>query len=58
MKRFFTISLIIAFALNMQAQSFKLSGTVTDSENNVLPGASVLVKGTFMGTSTNSDGKY
>lgn len=36
----------------------KLTGTVVDSSNEALPGASVLVKGTSNGTSTDFDGKF
>ena len=36
----------------------KLTGTVVDGSNDALPGASVLVKGTSNGTSTDFDGKF
>ncbi|HEY9364210.1 MAG TPA: DUF5686 family protein, partial [Chitinophagaceae bacterium] len=36
----------------------KISGTITDNEGNVLPFASVLVKGSTSGTTANSQGKY
>ena len=40
-------------------QSHKnISGKVTDSNGNAIPGASVLIKGTNIGTVTDSDGKY
>ena len=35
-----------------------LTGTVVDGSNDALPGASVLVKGTSNGTSTDFDGKF
>ena len=35
-----------------------LSGTVTDSHGEPLPGVSVTIKGTTKGTITNIDGKY
>lgn len=35
-----------------------VSGTVTDENNQPLPGATVLVQGTSRGTSTDFDGKY
>src|SRR5687768_5369518 len=39
-------------------QDRAISGTIKDEEGNVLPGASVLIKGTTIGTSTNSEGKF
>jgi TonB-dependent starch-binding outer membrane protein SusC len=39
------------------AQELQVSGTVT-SVDGALPGVSVLVKGTTLGTTTDSDGKY
>ncbi len=35
-----------------------ITGTVKDTEGQPLPGVSVLVKGTYIGTVTNSDGNY
>lgn len=35
-----------------------ISGTVRDSNGESLPGASVVIKGTIIGTSTDMDGKY
>ena len=40
------------------AQEKTISGTVSDVSGLPLPGASVLVKGTATGTSTDFDGKY
>jgi len=43
----------------LQAQAQEISGTVTGSEDELgVPGASVLVKGTTIGTITNLDGNY
>ncbi len=39
-------------------ESKRITGTVTDSKGNVLPGVTVLVKGTTIGTATDVDGKY
>lgn len=36
----------------------EVSGVVTDNNNNVLPGVSVIVEGTTIGTSSNFDGVY
>ena len=40
------------------SQDFTISGRVADEEGFSLPGATVLIKGTFKGTTTNSDGNY
>lgn len=58
------ISLLLAFLgfLGLQvvfAQTRQISGTVTSSEDgSTIPGASVVVKGTTMGTITGMDGKF
>ena len=36
----------------------RVSGTVTDTQDQPLPGVTVLVKGTFRGTTTGADGRY
>lgn len=41
-----------------QPQKKELSGTITDSGNLPLPGVSVMVKGTTLGTVTDTDGKF
>ena len=40
------------------ALDFKVSGKVTDEKDQGLPGVSILVKGGFQGTSTNSNGNF
>jgi len=40
------------------AQRITVSGTVTDEGGSPLPGATVVIKGTTVGASTDSDGKY
>jgi len=43
----------------LMAQEVQLSGTITSSEDgSPLPGVSVILKGTTMGTTTDVDGKY
>lgn len=37
---------------------FSIAGVVTDGKGNVLPGVSILLKGSKTGTTTNNDGKY
>jgi TonB-dependent starch-binding outer membrane protein SusC len=43
---------------NTTAQQRSVSGKVTDSNNQPLPGVTVVVKGTTQGTITNADGEY
>lgn len=53
------LTLILAFAVQLTfAQQKTVSGTVSDENGLPLPGASVLIKGTATGTSTDFDGKY
>ncbi|MBC8152062.1 MAG: carboxypeptidase-like regulatory domain-containing protein, partial [Bacteroidetes bacterium] len=40
------------------AQSAPIKGTVTDDQNQALPGVNVVVKGTSTGTLTNADGTF
>lgn len=40
------------------AQERKVSGRITDIAGSGIPGATVVIKGTQMGTNTNSDGQY
>ena len=47
---FFTLSFGFGFA--------QTTGTVTDSDGNALPGASVVIKGTTVGTTTNFNGEF
>ncbi len=42
----------------VQQQSFKISGRVTDSSGNALPGVTVVIQGTSKGTITNAEGSY
>jgi TonB-linked SusC/RagA family outer membrane protein len=59
MKKIFVLlnllfSVSILFAQNVQT----IKGRVTDTQNESVPGVSVLVKGTFRGTNTDVDGQY
>ncbi len=51
------IGLCASFAMVM-AQNKQVSGTVSDSQGNPIPGASVLVRGTTRGGVTDLDGNY
>ncbi|GJM33903.1 MAG: hypothetical protein DHS20C18_29040 [Saprospiraceae bacterium] len=51
--------MLVFFTLTLSGQSIKVTGTVFSSDNNgVLPGATVLEKGTSNGTVADADGKY
>ena len=54
LKNIFILGLLL-FGVCVQAQN--VSGTVSDA-NGPMPGASIIVKGTTNGTTTNFDGKY
>ncbi|UYQ92115.1 SusC/RagA family TonB-linked outer membrane protein [Chitinophaga horti] len=41
-----------------QVKVFNVSGTVTDASGSAIPGASVFIKGTSTGMTTNNEGKY
>ena len=51
--------LLLAVTSVAFAQNIQVSGTVTDAtDGSALIGASVVVKGTLVGTSTDVDGRY
>ena len=52
------IALILFLHFSSLSFAGKISGTVTDDKNDILPYASILVKGTTRGTTANSEGKY
>jgi hypothetical protein len=61
MRKLLTLSFLLVFALQWQvlAQGRVVTGTVTDaSTNQPLPGVTILVKGTTVGTATGADGAY
>ena len=47
-----------AFSARVASEARPISGTVTDETGAPLPGASVLVKGTTRGTTTDIEGKF
>ncbi|QXP51329.1 TonB-dependent receptor [Cellulophaga sp. HaHa_2_1] len=53
-----TISFLLFQSLLYSQTSTAVSGTVTDSDNIPLPGASVVLKGTATGTQTDFDGNF
>lgn len=55
----FLTMLLLAGVTYVQAQSVRITGTVTSSDDGTpLPGVSVVVKGTAVGVATNVDGRY
>ncbi|MGY2134632.1 SusC/RagA family TonB-linked outer membrane protein [Hymenobacter sp. HD11105] len=50
--------LVLFWSISAFAQSQSVSGTVTDDQGLGLPGATVIVKGTTTGTSTDPEGAY
>ena len=58
MKVFFFYFLLLIPLGNVVFAQDAISGTITDSSGTPLPGVSVLVQGTTVGTSTDFDGKY
>ncbi|MEN8137642.1 MAG: SusC/RagA family TonB-linked outer membrane protein [Bacteroidota bacterium] len=58
-RTYFLLGILILSSSIAFAQSQTITGTVTDMETNeVLPGVSVVVKGTSIGTTTDFDGNY
>jgi len=56
--RHLLLSLFFVIAIILPAQTFLVSGKITDSKGNPLPFATVIVKGTTIGTNSNADGLY
>jgi len=55
----FLAGLLLVGITLVQAQTVRITGTVTSSEDGMpMPGVSVVVKGTTIGATTNVDGKY
>lgn len=52
------ISMLLMSVAYLQAQTNQVRGTVTSSDGEVLPGVSVVVKGTPNGATTDFDGRY
>jgi TonB-linked SusC/RagA family outer membrane protein len=63
-KKFFKFLLILVplivvlGALEVRAQAATVTGTVSDEKGETLPGATVMVKGTSSGTTTDADGNF
>jgi TonB-linked SusC/RagA family outer membrane protein len=58
-KKFLLLLLLCAMLpLSLRAQNLNISGTVLNSKSEPVVGASVVVKGTTVGTVTSADGRY
>lgn len=58
-KRFLIFTLVCLNSYLMYAQTLNINGTILSSDNNQpLPGVSVIIKGTTIGTSSNIDGEF
>jgi hypothetical protein len=57
MKQFFLL-LFSTFIIFHSATAGRISGTVTDNKGSILPYASIFVKGTSQGTTSNNSGRY
>jgi iron complex outermembrane receptor protein len=58
MKRFVIFFTCIIFSINASAQSYRLSGKVTDEDKHPLPNVLVMLSNTFYHTSTDSSGEF
>ncbi|QHI38841.1 TonB-dependent receptor SusC [Kordia antarctica] len=58
MKKLVTLFILLAISSQVWAQKIEVSGTVTDDTGLPLPGASVIIKGTSTGKTTDFDGNY
>ena len=57
-KKYIIAAMATSFALNMNAQSVKVTGNVVDSNNEPVIGAYIKVKGSSKGAVTDLDGHY
>lgn len=58
MRIYILIIAIVLFSGNLFSQVVKVTGTVTDTNRETLPGVSIMIKGTQKGTITDIDGNY
>ncbi|MBU2950870.1 TonB-dependent receptor [Tamlana agarivorans] len=57
MKKILT-AIVFMISVSVFAQNKTITGSITDSFSNPLPGATIIVKGTTNGTTTDFDGRY
>lgn len=55
---FLVVGMLLLSHLNVSAQKRSITGTVIGDDKASIPGASIVVKGTTIGTVTNFDGKF
>lgn len=59
MRKFLLLCFLFAFVLSAWAQQRTITGRVTSTEDgSALPGVNVILKGTSIGSATDSEGKY
>ncbi len=58
-KRYYLVLVLLVFGItSVLAQEKTVSGTISDNEGLSLPGATILIKGTTVGASSDFDGNY
>ena len=57
-KKRFILGIFSLFTVAIFAQSYQVTGKVTDADNQPLPGVSITIEGTSRGTTTDFDGNY
>jgi len=55
---FLFLAIFMAFSLGSSAQQKQLSGKIIDTDGSAVPGVTVVVEGTTIGTVTNLDGEF
>lgn len=58
MKHIFTLVFIIFYSFSLSAQDIVVSGTVTDENNEPLPGVNIMIVNSSSGTTTDFEGNY
>src|SRR5690554_1064303 len=56
--RLLLLLFLVLFSIDADAQQRTISGVVTDGSGQPLPGVTVVVKGSTIGTVTNANGNY
>ncbi|EDM36269.1 putative outer membrane protein [Pedobacter sp. BAL39] len=58
MKKLLLFTFFLLFCAELIAQNITVTGKVSDNKGGVLPGVSIKIKGTSVGTTTNNAGEY